>query len=175
MTQLDTSAEEFPALADQYRRELMAHCYRMTGSVYDAEDMVQETYVRAWRAYDGFEGRSQLRTWLSAIAVRVASDYRSRAYRRREQATDEVPDAGAQASQQDDLMDQERRALLDRLMAELKPEQREVVVLYEFAELPMQEVADALGCPLQTAYSRLHAARKVVESEVERAREGGMS
>jgi RNA polymerase sigma-70 factor (ECF subfamily) len=71
MTQLDTPAEEFPALADQYRRELMAHCYRMTGSVYDAEDMVQETYVRAWRAYGAFEGRSSVRTWLHRIATNV--------------------------------------------------------------------------------------------------------
>lgn len=140
----------------------------------DIEDVWQETFIVVHRKLGGFEGRSQLRTWLSAIAVRVASDYRSRAYRRREQATDEVPDAGAAASQHDDLMDQERRALLDRLMAELKPEQREVVVLYEFAELPMQEVAEALGCPLQTAYSRLHAGRRALEQGARReaARKG---
>jgi RNA polymerase sigma-70 factor (ECF subfamily) len=71
MTQLDISSDEFPALADQYRRELMAHCYRMTGSVFDAEDLVQETYVRAWRAYEAFEGRSSVRTWLYRIATNV--------------------------------------------------------------------------------------------------------
>jgi RNA polymerase sigma-70 factor (ECF subfamily) len=134
----------------------------------DIEDVWQETFIVVHRKLGAFEGRSQLRTWLSAIAVRVASDYRNRAHRRREQATEEVPDDGAAASQLDDLVEQERRALLDKLIAELKPEQREVIVLYEFAELPMQEVAEALGCPLQTAYSRLHAGRKALEQAARR-------
>src|SRR5581483_5463548 len=61
--------EAFRSLSDPYRRELQLHCYRILGSVQDAEDMLQETLLAAWRGLDQFEGRSSMRTWLYRIAT----------------------------------------------------------------------------------------------------------
>ncbi len=63
--------DRFTAESERLRRELLAHCYRMVGSVHEAEDLLQETYLRAWRSYARFEGRASMRSWLYTIATNV--------------------------------------------------------------------------------------------------------
>jgi RNA polymerase sigma-70 factor (ECF subfamily) len=70
----DPEQAAFAAQCEAHRRMLRVHCYRMTGSFDDAEDLVQETFLRAWRAREGFEGRAQLSTWLHRIATNVCLD-----------------------------------------------------------------------------------------------------
>src|SRR6476660_1120247 len=64
-------ADRFAAETERFRRELLAHCYRMVGSPQDAEDLVQETYLREWRSYADFHARASVRSWLYKIATNV--------------------------------------------------------------------------------------------------------
>lgn len=78
----DGDEQAFAVLGERYRRELHVHCYRMLGSFDDAEDLVQETLLRAWRGREGFEGRSQFRTWLYRIATNACLNALERTPRR---------------------------------------------------------------------------------------------
>jgi RNA polymerase sigma-70 factor, ECF subfamily len=133
----------------------------------EAEDGCQEVFLVVHKKLSAFRGSTPLRTWIYAIATRVASEQRRRPYRRHEElAGDDLPERSAPASQEDDV---ELRRALDRLdlaLDRLDHDKRAVFVLFEIEEMPMAEVAATVGCPLQTAYARLYAARRIVQEEM---------
>jgi RNA polymerase sigma-70 factor, ECF subfamily len=124
----------------------------------DLMDAAQEVFLVVNRRFREFEGRSTLSTWIRQICLRVALSHRRRRGRRREDIVEQPPDAGVEADQQSGLERREERVLLNRLLDALDDDQRAVIVLYEIELLPMREVAETVGCPLQTAYSRRKAA-----------------
>lgn len=144
---------------------------RLGVSPADVDDAVQEVFVVVHRKLGEYEGRSQMRTWLYGIAVRVAAAQRRRSHVRHEVATEEphAPETASMSNPESAAAEREALVLLDRALDELDDEKRAVFVLYEVEGLEMPEVAEALACPVQTAYSRLHAARKEVEKSMRRA------
>src|SRR5687768_6380913 len=168
-----TPATQTPSLAEVFRREapfVWRALRRLGVREADVEDVCQEVFVVVHRKLADFEGRSSLRTWIYGICARTASDYRRSARVRHEIVTDTPPETTSDARQHDVVALREARAKLDRILDQLDDDKRSVFVLYEIEELSMNEVAEALHCPLQTAYSRLHAARKIVETAVEKER-----
>ena len=131
----------------------------------DADDVTQEVFVVVHRKLQEFEGRGTIRSWLYSICVRAAHGWRRRAPMRLEVPTEELPEPApvpGAAGVDDDVGAVRLRDRLHQALAALEPGKREVFVLYELESMSMAEIAQALGVPLQTAYSRLHAARKAL-------------
>lgn len=133
----------------------------------DIDDVTQEVFVVAHRRGMEFEGRAAPRTWLYRICLRVASDWRRRAFRRRELRVDVLPEQVAEQTPETERAQAELRAWLLQALERLDAPKREVFVLSELEEVPMEEVAAIVGCPLKTAYSRLYAARRQLSQALE--------
>jgi RNA polymerase sigma-70 factor (ECF subfamily) len=162
----------FAGLAERHRRELHVHCYRMLGSFEDAEDAVQETFLRAWRRRETFEGRSTFRAWLYRIATNSCLDLLDR--RRPEPATggevawlQPYPDRLLDELPAGDTDDPETRALaretieLAYLVAvqHLAPRPRAALILRDVLGWPAKDVADLLGDSVNSVNSALQRAR----------------
>jgi RNA polymerase sigma-70 factor (ECF subfamily) len=129
----------------------------------DVFDAAQQVFLTVHRRLSSFDGSSQLNTWLFGISRRVAADFRDRAHLRREVPTQEMPELSAPPGPPRDIERLEARDTLDRFLEALDEDKRAVFVLYELEEWTMPEVAAAIGCPVQTAYTRYRAGRKLVE------------
>jgi len=185
----DTQA--FATLIEPYRRELLLHCYRMLGSLHDAEDMVQETLLRAWRRLNTFEGRGAFRGWLYTIATHVCLDVRA-AQPRRTLPPRHAPPADPHQPYTpptrepiwlepfpDDLFaapdanpevryirhESVSLAFLTALQL-LPPRQRAVLILRDVLGWHADEVAALLAVTVPTVNSALHRARTTVRQQV---------
>jgi RNA polymerase sigma-70 factor (ECF subfamily) len=167
---------ELPSLRtvfDEHARYVIRTLRHLGIQEADVEDVAQEVFVTVHRKLAEFEGRSKLRTWLYGICLRVASDHRRRAYVVRERPTSSPPVDGSGRSGTEPDSSVESRAFVQKLLESLDDDKRAVLVLYELEGLTMREVAEVVGCPLQTAYSRLHAARELLRAAWERSQEEG--
>ena len=178
-----TVSEDFTGLTGRFRGELLAHCYRMLGSADEAEDLVQETYLRAWRSYDGFEGRASVRTWLYRIATNVCLTAIERRGRRplpsglggpAEDAAAPLvagpevpwlqPFPTGQASRPEDpaAVAASRAGIRLAFVAALQylsARQRALLILRDVMEWPAAEVAELLGTTTTAVNSGLRRAR----------------
>ncbi|HEY4178695.1 MAG TPA: RNA polymerase subunit sigma-70 [Kofleriaceae bacterium] len=182
-------ATDLEAHIGAHRRELLAHCYRMTGALSDAEDALQETFVRAWRGYGAFEGRSSVRAWLYRIATNACLDHltdrRARVLPDQLRAAGTVdepvapdldapwlepfPDAMIEddPEMRPDAMYSRREAT--RLafvvaLQRLSPRQRAMLILRDVVALSAEEAAVALDVTVATANSLLQRARETIEA-----------
>jgi RNA polymerase sigma-70 factor (ECF subfamily) len=135
----------------------------------DLDDALQEVFVVVFQRMHDYEERGRARAWLYSISTRIVHSQRRKQGRRHEDMAAALPEATAEATQLAQLADREALALGQRLLAQLPREQRDVFWLYEVEDVPMLEIARALECPLQTAYSRLHTARERILAAVQRA------
>ncbi|MET0235204.1 MAG: sigma-70 family RNA polymerase sigma factor [Kibdelosporangium sp.] len=192
---VSSADRDFERQVDPFRPELLAHCYRMLGSVHEAEDLVQETYLNAWRGYAKFEGRSSMRTWLYRIATNACLNALQGRERRPlpvglgadssdpdlapiERAEvpwlEPVPDAMLGLDGADPAMvvtgrESVRLALIAALQY-LPPRQRAVLVLRDVLKWRASEVAEALETSTAAVNSALQRARAQLE-EVAPARD----
>ncbi len=184
---VENSDRDFSTHAEPYRRELLAHCYRMTGSLHDAEDLVQETLLRAWKAYDRFEGKSSMRTWLHRIATNTcltalegrqrrplptglgasSSDPTAELVERHEvpwlEPLPDVTDDPADPSVIVGSRESVRLAFVAALQ-HLSPRQRAVLLLRDVLQWKAAEVASALGTTTIAVNSLLQRARTQLEA-----------
>jgi RNA polymerase sigma-70 factor (ECF subfamily) len=159
----------FRRLVEPYRRALEVHCYRMLGSAHDAEDLVQETLLRAWRALDRFEPRAQLQTWLYRIATNACLDELERRPRRPEpldpfpdQPSDEAAAPTYDPAARYAIREGMELALL-RAIQQLPGRQRAVLIFRDVLGWTAPEVAELLESTVASVNSALQRARATID------------
>jgi len=169
-------AKAFTALAEKYKNGVYNYIVRMLHDRTEAEDIAQETFVRAYQALPEFRGAASFHTWLYRIASNLAIDAARRRSRRTSISLDEpvTTDEGEVSRQLPDerpgpfeeLQSAQTQQAVREAIAELSPKLRSVIVLYDLQGLSYQEIGDILGCPLGTVKSRLFNARNQLQEKL---------
>ena len=157
---MDASVPRFEQVFASLREKVFALCLHLTGNRHDAEDALQETFLAVHRALPSFRGEAQVSTWVFRIALRTALHLRTR--RREEPTPVDTELAGADVERALEARAEARR--LARSFATLAPEQQVVLSLFAVDGLGHREIADVLGIPEGTVWSRLHVARKRLQA-----------
>jgi RNA polymerase sigma-70 factor (ECF subfamily) len=160
--------DAFRELVERHGRMVFRVAYRITGNEADAEDVVQEAFLKAYRAFDRFDARASFSTWIFRIAANCAIDVLRRRRSRPERAADvEDPDFGPAPSRdpspQDVLLSSEIGSRLEEALSRLSPQERAAFVLRHFEGRPTEEIARALGV-------RSNAAKQTVFRAVRKLR-----
>jgi RNA polymerase sigma-70 factor (ECF subfamily) len=154
-----TRDQRFEAEALPHLRSVYGAAYRMTGNAHDAEDLAQETFLRAYRAFDRFTPGSNIRAWLYTILHRVRTDAFRRS--RRSPRTVELADEGPAVPPPQDALAQGGEDL-ERALKALPDVYRNAVVLRDVEDLTYQEIARVLDVPIGTVMSRIHRGRALL-------------
>ncbi len=166
----------FTALVDEYKNSIYNYVVRMLHDRTEAEDIAQETFVRAYQALPEFRGASSFQTWLYRIASNLAIDAARRRSRRSTVSLDEpVSVENSEVSRQvadkapgpvKKLETSETQQVVREAIGELSPKLSSVIVLCDLVGLSYEEIADILGCPLGTVKSRLFNARDQLQKKL---------
>jgi RNA polymerase sigma-70 factor (ECF subfamily) len=151
-------SEAFHALVDRHAQRLYRLAVSLIGNAADAEDVLQETFIGAFRGLRSFEGRASVKTWLTRILVRQVAQWRRDQGRRKfERVGDLIAAASPSAESGLDVRE---------AMELLSPQHREVLVLREFERMSYEEIAEAIDVPRGTVESRLHRARSELREKL---------
>ncbi len=150
--------DAFRTLVDTHRAHVYGLALRITHSPADAEEVAQQAFVQAWFALGQFRGDSRFSTWIHRIAARRALDRSTRMKSRqaREESGAEIVSGGAAVEPRDTILIRRLETLMQRLSAA----QRAVVTLHYWDDLPVSEIATALGMPVNTVKTHLSRARR---------------
>lgn len=162
----DASSAPFEPVVDAHWASILKLAYRMTGDANEAEEIAQQTFFLAYRAWSRFEQRSSVATWLFRIAANQCKRHLLERQRQNSIPLEQAPPLDTR--DQDPFESREAQERLDRALQAIRPGHRLVLTLFCLDELDHASIAEVLGCPIGTVWSRLFHARAALARHLEK-------